>query len=140
MASSSFRAEVSALYESALHEASEREPSNLLQNAALRSVSRLKGRPLYISRFPLRGTPRRGKGCTRVRIIMILLRQFMQGQLRLTWRSYAGPPQSVQHRVSFRHLTSYTPAPLRGPLSTGKRLTKFSVAYGSLQISFACHP
>jgi len=87
-----------------------------LQNAALRSVSRLKGRPLYISRFPLRGTPRRGKGCTRVRIIMILLRQFMQGQLRLTWRSYAGPPQSVQHRVSFRHLTSYTPAPRRGPL------------------------
>ena len=48
--------------------------------------------------------------------------------------------QSVQHRVSFRHLTSYTPAPLRGPLSTGKRLTKFSVAFGSLQISFACHP
>ena len=38
---------------------------------------------------------------------------------------------------------SYRRAPprrFRGPLSTGKRLTKFSVAYGSLQISFACHP
>jgi hypothetical protein len=42
--------------------------------------------------------------------------------------------------VSFRLAASYTPSPLRGPLSTGKRLTKFSVAYGSLQIPFACHP
>ena len=25
-------------------------------------------------------------------------------------------------------------------LSTGKRLTRFSVAYGSLRIVFACHP
>ena len=29
---------------------------------------------------------------------------------------------------------------LRRRLSTGKRLTRFSVAYGSLRIVFACHP
>ena len=29
---------------------------------------------------------------------------------------------------------------LRRRLSTGKRLTRFSVTYGSLRIVFACHP
>ena len=33
-----------------------------------------------------------------------------------------------------------TPYPAAPDLPKGKRLTKFSVAHGSLQISFACHP
>ena len=123
-----------------------------LRNAALRSVSRLKRRPLI-------GQAR--------------------GQLRLTWRSYAGPPQSVSHGVSFRRLPSYTLSrcaglPLKGKqdvtglpscfLSTlnillnwppwaappypalpdsppkGKRLTTFCASLSLLQNVFAVHP
>ena len=42
--------------------------------------------------------------------------------------------------MSLTILTTVHPRAAAAALSTGKRLTKFSVAYGSLQISFACHP
>ena len=65
-----------------------------LRNAALRSVSRLKRRPLI-------GQAR--------------------GQLRLTWRSYAGPPQSVSHGVSFHRSPSYTLSRCAGLPFKGKQ-------------------
>ena len=78
-------------------------------------VGQLKGRRLYLSRFPLRwqanvicrraaatrksretlptgGTPRSGKGCTRLRMTMLLHCCSTQGQLCPTWQSYAGLP------------------------------------------------
>ena len=42
--------------------------------APLSSVGRAKGKRLYFSRVPLRGTPRSGKGCTRVNMPMTLYR------------------------------------------------------------------
>ncbi|XOQ31642.1 MAG: hypothetical protein ACFWUL_03750 [Dialister sp.] len=48
-------------------------------------------------------------------------------QLRIKADQVAPPPNAP-------------PCPLRGTSHTGKRVTGFSVAYGSLRIQFPCHP
>ena len=61
-------------------------------------VGQLKGRCLYLSRFPLRGTPRSGKGCTRLRMTMLLHCCSTQGQLWSTRAFYAECAQYLAPR------------------------------------------
>ena len=60
----------------------------------------------------MRGTPRSGKGCTRLRMTMLLHCCSTQGQLCPTWQSYAGlPPEEGAYVTKF---PSRLPLVIRG--------------------------
>ena len=63
-----------------------------------------------------------------------------RGQLRLTCTSYAECAQSLQQWSVIATLHPVHPFAAYAAFSTGKHVTGFSVAYGSLRIQFLCHP